>query len=143
MRTIIFAFLLFSCTSPVRHQDLEINPGKSVHVISQHTILFQGSDVGSILMRLYINNELDKMLSFTSAASIIKFGREFIRNHYKEEFLGFEMKIKSMTWNSDSTIATLSYECKIQATIVIKRMNVVWEADTPKVILTQEGRIFY
>jgi hypothetical protein len=94
-----------------------------------------GSSWGLIFQRLYKNGDFESMLNLTSSESIKKYGKEKIRTFYQVMSFGYEMKLKSWTWNDAYYI--LNYAARVNATEIIVRMQLC-KGDTAKIVLTED-----
>ena len=101
-----------------------------------------GTNIGSLFNTYYKVGDFDKMLSYTDSASIRKYGRENLKKHYRKADLGMDLKLRNMTSEGNEKI--LHYELVVNATKIIKRLHVVIEKDTARVVPQdpESGRIF-
>ena len=86
--------------------------------------------------------DYSKMLTYTSSATIKKYGKEKLLKIYRNLDLGHDMKLTNMTSEVNEKI--LHYEIVINATKQVKRLHVVIENDTARVVPQhlERGEIF-
>ena len=119
-----------------RQQAPSVNVGKSV--------LFYGSDPGTIIRRYYLNNDFQNILSFISDSSLKVHGKERLENSImKDSSLANTIQLKSVKWNSDSSRSILTYEVIVMATTYTKHLEIAYENDTPKVVLGLHAEVFH
>jgi hypothetical protein len=101
-----------------------------------------GTNIGSLFNVYYKIGDFEKMLCFTDSASLRKYGRENLKKYYRKADLGMDMKLKNMTSEENEEI--LHYELVVNATKVIKRLHVIIEKDTVRVVPQhpESGKIF-
>lgn len=90
-----------------------------------------GSDLGTIMRSFYGIGDFDRMLQFTSAETIERYGRDSLKSWYRNLDLRMEMKLLSVTQEPPYQI--LHYECIDKATKIIRRLPVIIENDTARV----------
>jgi hypothetical protein len=91
-----------------------------------------GTNIGAIFKAYYKVGDFNKMITYTASSSIKKYGREKLRSIYRNLDLGFDMKFKNMTIEGNEKI--LHYEVVINATKMVKRLHVVIENDTARIV---------
>ncbi len=91
-----------------------------------------GTNIGTIFKTYYKVGDFNKMITYTASSTIKKYGREKLRSIYRNLDLGFDMKFKNMTTEGNEKI--LHYEVVINATKLIKRLHVVIENDTARIV---------
>lgn len=145
-KSIILMFVtvmaLSSCGNKKSHlskvNPIEVNVVKieSVNLSTKefsNPVIIYGSSFGNYFQGLYKVGQFDEMLKFTSSGSIKKYGKENIRKMYETMDFAYVIKLKSKT---GTDTVTLNYEAEINATIKIRRIPVVIENDTVKIVLT-------
>jgi len=100
--------------------------------------LFYGTDFGKYFQRLYINQEYNLMLNFTSRTSRKKFRDERLIDYYRSMEFAFPLKLKSKSFQGDTI--WLNYMTNIQATQRMVRMSVVIEKDTVRMLILEINR---
>jgi len=91
-----------------------------------------GTNIGSIFKTYYKVGDFNKMITYTASSTIKKYGREKLRSIYRNLDLGFDMKFKNMTTEGNEKI--LHYEVVINATKMVKRLHVIIENDTARIV---------
>ena len=101
-----------------------------------------GTNLGSLFKTYYKVGDYSKMLTYTSSSTIKKYGMEKLRNMYRNLDFGYDMKLTNMTTEGYEKI--LHYEIVINATKQVKRLHVVIENDTARVVPQhlERGEIF-
>ena len=94
--------------------------------------LMMGTNIGSIFKTYYKVGDFNKMITYTASSTIKKYGRDKLLSIYRSLDLGFDMKFKNMTTEGNEKI--LHYEVVINATKQVKRLHVVIENDTARII---------
>lgn len=151
----IFAFsTLMSCTSS-NNSNKELNPqdfptettsdeeeNNSEKFDMTNPAFIMGTDLGTLFKTYYKIGDFKKMVQYTSKATIEKYGADSLEKIYRKLNLGFEMKLKNMTNEGSEKI--LHYECQTFATKGIRRMHVVIENDTSRIVPLhlEKGDIF-
>jgi len=95
--------------------------------------LIYGSDFGNFFKTMYVQQNYDTLLYYTSKKSIKKFGKENLLKYYKDIDFAYVMKLKSKTVHNDTI--TLSYVAMINATQRIVKLDVVVENDTCRLLV--------
>jgi hypothetical protein len=147
MKKIIYIFTfstLMSCTSS-NNSNKELNPqdiptettsdeeeNNGEKFDMTNPALMMGSDLGTIFKTYYKIGDFKKMVQYTSKATIEKYGSDSLEKIYRKLNLGFDMKLKSITTEEETKI--LHYECQTFATKSIRRMHVIIENDTARII---------
>ena len=82
------------------------------------------------------------MLTYTDSKSLEKYTGERLKIYYRKADLGMDLKLRNMTSEGNEKI--LHYELVVNATTIIKRLHVVIEKDTARVVPQdpESGRIF-
>ncbi len=97
--------------------------------------IIYGSDFMAFMQSLRKTGNYDMMLSFTSAASIKKLGKEKIKAYYEEEFTNMsKLKLQSVTDNSDGS-KTMNYTNAVMATKSASSVRIVVENDSCKIVI--------
>lgn len=96
-------------------------------------VLMNGSSFANYFQALYKLGRFEDMLIFTSKELITEYGKERILESYKKMNFAYDIKLKSMQNNNDSTY-TLTYSGIQFATNKIIRMQVINENDTVKLL---------
>jgi hypothetical protein len=91
-----------------------------------------GTNIGSIFKTYYKVGDFNKMITYTASSTIKKYGRDKLLSIYRSLDLGYDMKFKNMTTEGNEKI--LHYEVIINATKQVKRLHVVIENDTARII---------
>lgn len=91
-----------------------------------------GTNICSIFKTYYKVGDFNKMITYTASSTIKKYGREKLRSIYRNLDLGFDMKFKNMTTEGNEKI--LHYEVVINATKMVKRLHVIIENDTARIV---------
>ena len=101
-----------------------------------------GTNLGILFKTYYKVGDYSKMLTYTSSATIKKYGKEKLLKIYRNLDLGHDMKLTNMTSEVNEKI--LHYEIVINATKQVKRLHVVIENDTARVVPQhlERGEIF-
>jgi hypothetical protein len=95
---------------------------------------FAGSTLPQFYQRLYINGDYATMLKFTSRESRSKFGDDRLVSYFQRMRFGYEMKLKSRSYEEDGT-QTLVCLAKINATSFVVRFKSKVENDTAKMVI--------
>ena len=101
-----------------------------------------GTNIGSIFKSYYKVGDFNKMITYTASSTIRKYGQEKLRVIYRNLDLGFDLKFKNMTTEGNEKI--LHYEVVINATKMVKRLHVIIENDTARIVPQhlERGEIF-
>ncbi len=105
-------------------------------------LLMIGSDIGSMFKTYYKIGSFDKMIQYTDSATINKFDHDSLIKMYRKLNLGYDIKIKSLTTEGNKKI--LHYEIQTFATKSIRRLHVLIENDTARIVPQhlEKGDIF-
>ncbi len=105
-------------------------------------VLMVGADIGTLFKTYYKVGDYEKMVQYTNSATIDKFGRDSLLKMYRKLNLGFDIKLKSLTTEGNKKI--LHYESQTFATKAIRRLHVVIENDTARIVPQhlEKGDIF-
>jgi hypothetical protein len=95
--------------------------------------MFAGTDFGRFFQRLYINQDYDRMLIFTSKKSRDKFGDNRLLEYYRKMEFGYPLNIKSKYIQGDTI--WLNYLTTIKATRKVVKLPISVEGDTVRVII--------
>lgn len=95
--------------------------------------MFAGTDFGRFFQRLYINQDYDRMLNYTSRQSREKYGDMQLLDYYRSMDFAFPLRLKSKAIQGDTI--WLNYVTTIGATRTVVRMPVVVEHDTVRIII--------
>ncbi len=98
-------------------------------------VLMNGSSFANYFQALYKLGHFDDMLLFTSKDLITEYGKERILESYQKMNFAYEIKLKSIQTNKDSSY-TLNYSGVQFATNKIIRIDVIKENDTIKLFKT-------
>lgn len=152
----IFAFsTLISCTSS-NNSNKELNPkeipsettsneeesnGREKYDMTNPAFMM-GTDLGTLFKTYYKIGDFKKMVQYTSKATIEKYGADSLEKIYRKLNFGFDMKLKNMTTEGSEKI--LHYECLTLATKGVRRLHVVIENDTSRIVPLhlEKGDIF-
>jgi hypothetical protein len=144
--TILLFVMLPSCKSGVDNKTTtneEFVYKVETELNYKNPAVMAGSDFLNIFKRLLVNQDYHSMLLFTSNETKEKFGEKTILEFYERRpQLGFEIKLKSVKYNQDSTTCTLNYQASIFSTTQIKTIKCVVENDTAKISLENVQTIF-
>ncbi len=91
-----------------------------------------GTNIGTIFKTYYKVGDFNKMITYTASSTVKNYGREKLMSLYRNLDLGFDMKFKNMTTDGNEKI--LHYEVMINATKLVKRLHVVIENDTARIV---------
>lgn len=94
-----------------------------------------GSTFGEFFLSMIRTQNYDMALKFTSAGSIEKHGRAQIVEKYKSFNYNYNLTLKSSVQSKDTFM--LSYSTNEYATGKLKKMTVVIENDTCKLVLPE------
>jgi hypothetical protein len=140
--------MMFDCC----HHEMKIKSDEkeqinSIEISSQlnfkNPAYMAGSDFLNLFKRFLINQDYKDMLLFTANETKRKFGEKSILEFYENNLrLGFDVKLKSVRFNKDSTMCQLNYEANIYATKEIKTIECLIESDSVKISLKNLQTIF-
>lgn len=101
-----------------------------------------GSDIGTMFNAYYRVGSIEKMIPFLDKKTKKRYTAAELHNSLSKLDLGYDLKLTGMSDSSDCKI--LSYSCQIDATKVIKRLVVVIENDTARIVPSNlaKGHIF-
>jgi len=152
----LVSLLLLSCESeksasstPKKSQQYKVVESPNEPKVEEQEIFdmtnpafMMGTNIGSLFKTYYKVGDFERMITYTSSATIKKFGRAQLLTLYRDLNLGFDMVFKKMTSEGDEKV--LHYETIINATKQVKRLHVVIENDTARVVPQhlEEGEIF-
>ncbi|MFN5911971.1 MAG: hypothetical protein ACK45H_11590 [Bacteroidota bacterium] len=91
-----------------------------------------GTDIGTLFKTYYKVGDFASMLRYTDKGTVQRYGKDSLMKIYRKLDLGFDMRLKNMTVEGNEKI--LHYETQIQATKEVKRLHVVIEDDTARII---------
>jgi hypothetical protein len=153
---IVFAIFLSSCEnertpnslSKKKKQQEVVVPVKETQDEETETFdmtnpaLMMGTNIGSLFKTYYKVGDFNKMITYTASSTIEKYGRDKLLSIYRSLNLGFDMKLKNMTTEGSEKI--LHYEVVINATKMVKRLHIVIENDTARIVPQhlERGEIF-
>lgn len=126
---LLITFLLFFKFFEVQGQKSAAAPNLSL----SNPGLFYGTDFGNYFQRLYINQDYDRMLSYTSKQSRKKYGDIQLLDYYRSIDFAFPLELKSKSVQGDTI--WLNYITNIQATKRMVRVPVVVERDTVRMVI--------
>lgn len=151
--TIALAMLLTGCkdTPSNKGQETKANPKKE-NINSNNSQQFDdmrnpaimmGSDLGSFIRKAYQVGDYDLMVQFTSQETIDKFGRDSLKNWYRDLDMGMYISLQSVTEEKNGLII-MHYETIEKATKVMRRLPVVIEEDTARIAppFPNKGTVF-
>lgn len=92
-----------------------------------------GSTFGEFFLSTIRTQNIDLAVKFTSSGSIEKFGLDKIREKYETYNFNYKLSLKSIKQNADTFF--LLYTTNEYATGKLKRMTVVLENDSCKLVL--------
>jgi hypothetical protein len=150
MKKLIFIFLV-SLLASCDNVDVSVGPGplvtskdnvsktenkatEEINPIFNIAPNMGGSNFGDFFQTLYIQNEYETMLAFTSKGSVDLYGKEVILEHYKNMKFGYKLGNLKKT-KEENGLHTLIFISEINATDVKTHMCVVIENDSCKVVL--------
>ncbi len=124
---------------PIKKEDIE---EQTETFDMSNPVFMMGTNLGILFKTYYKVGDYSKMLTYTSSATIKKYSKEKILNIYRNLDLGFDMKLTNMTTEGNEKI--LHYEIVINATKQVKRLHVVIENDTARIVPQhlERGEIF-
>lgn len=114
------------------HSQMNDMPGPIVSEFSNPAII-KGSSFGSFFITMLKTQNYKMALKFTSKKSIEKFGENKILKKYQDFKYNYQLTQKSITKEND--IFTIAYTTNEFATSKIKKINVVIENDSCKLVL--------
>ena len=152
---IITLIVLFSCTrqwksNNVDNSTLKNQPADTTNSdpvaeasMANPVLMEYGSDIGTMFNTYYRVGSIDKMIPLLDKQTKQHYSMSELQKSLSKLDLGFELKLTGMKDSSDCKI--LSYSCQIDATKVIKRLVVVIENDTARIVPSnlKNGKIFY
>lgn len=95
-------------------------------------VLIYGSDIGNIFKTYYKVGNFSEMVRYTDKTTVSKYGADSLMKIYRKLNLGYDIKLKSMTAEGNEKI--LHYESSTFATKGVKRLHVVIENDTARIV---------
>ena len=95
-------------------------------------VLIYGTNIGSLFKTYYKVGDFNAMIRYTDKATIERYGRDSLMKIYRKLNLGYDIKLKNMTSEGDRKI--LHYESNTFATKGIRRLHVVIENDTARIV---------
>ncbi|HKR06405.1 MAG TPA: hypothetical protein VJY62_17350 [Bacteroidia bacterium] len=151
MRILPITILLFAMSqgcmpeSENKTEEVEQSSYKAeTQLTYKNPALMGGSDFLNLFKRLQINQQYRTMMIFTSNATKKKFGENNILEFYEKNLqLGFDVKLKSVRYNPDSTTCRLNYQATIYATKETRTIECVIENDSAKISLKNLKTIFF
>lgn len=104
--------------------------------------LILGTDLGTLFKTYYNVGDFNAMLRYTDKSTLDHYGRDSLIKIYRKLNLGFEMRLRNITSEKNEKI--LHYEIMTYATKSVKRLHVVIENDTARIVPQnlQTGEIF-
>ncbi len=141
IKFICLILFINSCSSDIPENKTEervtIQASAINHKIVQSKLnnpaLMNGSSFANYFQALYKLGSYEDMLLFTSQDLIAEYGKERILKSYRKMDFAYEIKLKSIKTNKDSSY-TLNYLSVQFATNKMIRVNVVIENDTVKLL---------
>jgi hypothetical protein len=137
---LVFSILIISsCANQVpenEKKDVKVTPIEKRNPTPpklDNPVLMNGSSFANYFQALYKLGRFDDMLLFTSKNLITKHGRKSILESYQKMNFAYEIKLKSIQNNNDSSY-TLNYSGVQFATNKIIRIDVIKENDTIKLL---------
>jgi hypothetical protein len=126
----------FSDSSEVQDQ------GPSEQFTMSNPAFLMGTNIGVLFNTYYKIGDFEQMLRLTDSASIQRFGTKQLKEFYRRCDLGMELNLKNMTTEGKEKI--LHYELLLNATKVIRRLHVLVENDTARIVPQhpEKGQIF-
>jgi len=106
--------------------------------VMSNPAFMMGTNLGVLFKTYYKVGDYSNMLTYTSSSTIKKYGAEKLRIIYRNLDLGYDMKLTNMTTEGNEKI--LHYEIVINATKQVKRLHVIIENDTARVVPQHLGR---
>jgi hypothetical protein len=127
-------------TNNIQKVEKETNEDESFDM--SNPVLMMGTNLGILFKTYYKVGDYTKMMAYTSSSTINKYGKEKLLNMYRNLDFGYDMKLTNMTSEGNEKI--LHYEIIINATKQVKRLHVVIENDTARVVPQhlERGEIF-
>lgn len=142
-RLLIAVLILTSCRGHDLAPQIETEPPQVENAEVVKSVLFYGSDLGTIIRRYYLNNDFQNILAFISDTSVNTFGNKRLEySIMQDSSLANLIQLKSVKWEGDSSHCILTYEVSVMATSYVKHLHIVFENDTPKVILGHNAEVF-
>ena len=114
----------------------------SQSAMSNPVLLANGTDIGTLFTAYYNVGSLEKMVPLLDEKTRKKYSMIELEQLLSKLNLGFKLKLTGMTNSGD--IKVLSYTCTINATKITKRLHVVIENDTARIVPSDlvNGEIF-
>ncbi len=112
------------------------------HFDMSNPAFLMGTNIGSLFNTYFKIGDFEKMLTYTDSKSLKKYSRERLKIFYRKADLGMDLKLRNMTSEKNEKI--LHYEMVLNGTKIIKRLHVVIENDTARIVPQnpESGRIF-
>jgi hypothetical protein len=120
--------------------DTENDPQEKTDM--SNPVLIYGSNIGTLFKTYYKVGDFNSMIRYTDKATIERYGRDSLMKIYRKLNLGYDIQLKSMT--SEGNVKILHYESSTFATKGVRRLHVVIEDDTARIVPQnlQSGDIF-
>jgi hypothetical protein len=101
-----------------------------------------GADIGTIFSTYYKVGSIEKMIPFLDKKTKQAYSLIELKKALSKLQLGYDIKLTGMKDSAD--VKLLSYSCQINATTIIKRLLVVVENDTARIVPSNlnKGNIF-
>jgi hypothetical protein len=151
-KALISSLILFICScgenTAQNKEDVEIHKPDATEEITaeqadmSNPVMIYGSNIGSLFKTYYKVGDFNAMIRYTDKATIERYGRDSLMKIYRKLNLGYDIKLKSMT--SEGNVKILHYESSTFATKGVRRLHVVIEDDTARIVPQnlQSGDIF-
>ncbi|MFN6013162.1 MAG: hypothetical protein ACK47F_00550 [Flavobacteriales bacterium] len=95
-------------------------------------VLIMGTDIGTLFKTYYKIGDFKSMVRYTDKATVDRYGNDSLMKIYRKLNLGYDIRLKNMTTEGNEKI--LHYESSTFATRGVRRLHVVVENDTARVV---------
>ena len=125
-----------------KQENFEVLDSDSVGKHFTNPVMIMGTDIGRLFNAYYRTGQTEKLMPFLNQETKLAFPPRELQIRLAQLDYGYEMKLSGMQKYEDGYI--LSYKCQIQATTVIKKLKVVVEDDTCRIMPynLERGQIF-
>jgi hypothetical protein len=95
-------------------------------------VLMMGTDIGTLFSTYYKVGDFRSMIRYTDKKTVEALGADSLMTVYRKLNLGYDIKLKSLTSEGNEKI--LHYESSTFATKGVRRLHVVIEDDTARIV---------
>lgn len=105
-------------------------------------IFMHGASIGNLFNAYYKIGAYEELVSLTDSSTVNRYGRTKLQRLYNKLNYGYPMKLLNRSMEGNKQV--LHYEVSIQATTIIKRLHVVIEQDTARIVPSnlERGELF-